>query len=84
MSDGADDLCDLCLGSRQDRLDDLMTEMEVSLVEDQRPVTPVIGGIYLAQVCRPLRAVSFGVSSRSLSRHGPSDNSLPGGHSAPR
>ncbi|XP_043246094.1 tudor domain-containing protein 7A-like [Amphibalanus amphitrite] len=33
-----------------DRLDDLMTEMEVSLVEEQRPVTPVIGGIYLAQV----------------------------------
>ena len=31
-----------------------MTEMEVSLVEDQGPVTPVIGGIYLAQVrqCR--------------------------------
>lgn len=34
----------------QDLLDDLLTEMEVAVLDTHDPVTPIIGGVYMAKV----------------------------------
>ncbi|XP_037083062.1 tudor domain-containing protein 1-like [Pollicipes pollicipes] len=38
------------IGEQQDRLEDLLSEIEVSLLDNRQPVSPIIGGFYLAQV----------------------------------